>query len=124
MGFRLERKQPLSEFGEYMVTVFEQSNFDTVRDLCRRIGVSESMMNNWIIGKARPTIKWCEKIAITFGVPIGEVRMAAGQPIPISIDSVIPKDIRSRILGMRWTDEKMNELRFFLESIDEDSIHE
>jgi transcriptional regulator with XRE-family HTH domain len=108
----------ISGFGEYFASLIESSAYESQEEIAHVLGVSKRTITYYLSNARTPEVPMCEAIAFAFGVSIAEVRAAAGRPLPTSIDSVFDKDIRSLMLGMDWTPERLETLRDFLSNME------
>lgn len=105
-------------FGEYFSELISSSAYQSQAEVAQVLHVSLRSVNKYANGHVTPSVQMCEAIAFAFGVSIAEVRAAAGKPAPTSIDGVFDRQIRSLMLGMDWTPERLIRLREFLEEMD------
>lgn len=106
-------------FGPYFRSLVDASDFRSQAEIAQALRVSQRSVEKWLSGQMKPTATMCEQIGLAFGVSIAEVRAAAGKPLPTSIDSVFDIKIRSLMLGIDWTPERLIALREFLTGLED-----
>jgi transcriptional regulator with XRE-family HTH domain len=109
----------IGSFGQYFSQLVKSSAFRSQHEVAVSLGVSQRAISNYMVGSRIPSATMCEKIAMVFGVSIAEVRAAAGKPLPTSIDATFDTQIRSLMLGIDWTPERLTRLRSFLQEVED-----